>query len=132
MGPLVGFESQGTFCEYFEKVRDRNSCSRGSVGPPGVGSPRFLALNRKIEAYDFADLARARMTCGTQLLPGSVEGISQIAKLIETPVAVMVKPDSCTPEMYDAYLRMHKVARSNACSNATFAWRDPEFVPKKV
>ncbi len=41
---------------------------------------------------------------GSQLLPGSVEGISLVAQLIEKPVALMVKPDSWTPEIHAAYL----------------------------
>ena len=49
---------------------------------------------------------------GTQLLPGSVGSMDRIVKLIETPVALMEKPDSCTLEMYDAYLTVQRRARN--------------------
>jgi len=50
---------------------------------------------------------------GTQLLAGSVRGMGHVVKLIETPVALMEKPDSCTLEMYDAYLTVQRRARNS-------------------
>jgi hypothetical protein len=38
--------------------------------------------------------------------------MDQIVKLIETPVALMEKPDTCTPEMYTAYLTVQRRARN--------------------
>ena len=49
---------------------------------------------------------------GTQLLAGSVGSMDQIVKLIETPIALMKKPDTCTPEIYNAYLTVQRRARN--------------------
>ena len=49
---------------------------------------------------------------GTQLLAGSVGSMDQIVKLIETPIALMKKPDNCTPEIYNAYLTVQPRARN--------------------
>jgi hypothetical protein len=38
--------------------------------------------------------------------------MDQIVKLIETPIAVMKKPDTCTPEIYNAYLTVQRRARN--------------------
>jgi len=56
--------------------------------------------------------------CGSQLLSGSVEGLGMVTKLIQNPVALMAKPDSCTLEMHDAYLQVQRMARYDACSKA--------------
>ena len=55
---------------------------------------------------------------GSQLVPGSVEGIDLVAKLIEKPGALMAKPDSCTPEIHNAYLEAQRMARSDASFKA--------------
>jgi hypothetical protein len=38
--------------------------------------------------------------------------MDRIVKLIETPVALMEKPDTCTPEMYNDYLTVQRRARN--------------------
>ena len=86
----------------------------------------FLVRGLRSETYDCAFLANARRTCGevpplpsvvvSQLVPGSVGNMDLITRLIEKTVPLMKMPDSSTPEMHGAYLRVQRMARYDACS----------------
>ncbi len=65
-------------------------------------------------------------------MPGSVGNIDLVSRLIDKPIAQMDMPDSCTPEMYVAYLRVQREARYAASSKAERSDRHIRSVIKNL
>ena len=53
---------------------------------------------------------------GSTRLAGSVESMGLVTKLIDRPVALVEKPDCCTPELFESFLRVQRQARTTVSS----------------